>query len=110
MNNRSSRALTLPRAATRIATLVDGAPAVEGSDRPVGPELVSLGLEGAGRGRCLELVREGPPLAHAVIVDRPDVEPAQLEHQEHFRSPAADTAHQNQARHQLVVGESFDVV
>ena len=56
-------------------------------------------------------VEEAPvALAHAEVVDRPHVEPAELEHQEHLRGPAPDAAHERELAHDLVVGEARDAV
>jgi hypothetical protein len=43
-------------------------------------------------------------VAHPEVGDRPDVEPAQLEDEEHLRRPGADAAHARQRADDLVVG------
>src|SRR5450759_3388991 len=79
------------------------APAVPGRDRPERSKHITFGLEGAGRRQIFQLVRERPALADPVVVNRPHVEPAQLEDQEHLGGPPADASHLHQVRDKLVV-------
>src|SRR5438067_1913132 len=88
-----------------VALEVDGPPAVPGRDRAVGAERVAQRLELLGRGRGVDTPGEGVPHADAEVVNRPDVEAAQLEEQEHLRGPAADAAHLDEAGDDLVVAE-----
>src|SRR5438094_306782 len=72
--------------------IFDRAPAVPGRDRAVGPELLALALQGF---RCDHLplaMGQGPAFAHAVVVDRPDVEPPELKDEKHLRRPSADAS------------------
>src|SRR6266404_5144267 len=83
----------------------DRFPAVAGGDRAVRPEALAERLECLGGRRRVELPREAVALTHAEIVDGPDVEPAQLEHQVHLGSPAADAAHRGERRKEFLVAE-----
>src|SRR4051812_21449116 len=67
----------------------DGFPAVAGDDGAVGTEPVAEGFELPWTRRWVEAPGEAVTLAHAEIVDGPDVEPAELEHQVHLRRPTS---------------------
>src|SRR6185437_1634081 len=62
----------------------NGGPAVTRDDRPVGAEPLTERLELLCRRRRVELPGKGVALADAEVVDRPDVEAPQLEHQVHL--------------------------
>jgi len=49
------------------------------------------------RRHFLQAVGEAKALAHAKVIDGQHIGPAQLEHQQHFDGPAADTADGGQA-------------
>src|SRR5216684_1554145 len=84
----------------------DGCPAVAGDDRAVGPEAIPEWFElFRGRGR-FELPGEGVALADAEVVDGPDVEAAQLEHEVHLGGPAADAADAHKRSDQFLVAAS----
>src|SRR4029453_9020765 len=84
----------------------DCRPAVTGHDRAVRAERLAEWAELLGCGRGVELPGQGVALANAEVVDRPDVEPPQLEHQVHLRCPAADTADGAQPADQPLVAQS----
>src|SRR5207245_725182 len=81
----------------------------DGGDRPVGPELLAFCLQGARRDHLALAMRQRPALAHAVVVDRPHIEPPKLKHQEHLRRPPADPTDLDEAGDQLVVRQRVDV-
>src|SRR5713226_7602244 len=62
---------------------IDDAPAVPGGDRTVRSEPLPFGLHLARLQRFFEPVRGLPALTHAIVVHRPDIQSAQLEHEEH---------------------------
>jgi hypothetical protein len=81
----------------------DGRPAVAGGDRAVGAEAIAERVElFRGRG-WFELPGEGVALTDAEVVDGPDVEAAQLEHQVHLGGPAADGAYGYEPGDQFLV-------
>src|SRR4051794_12898570 len=98
---------SLPEGGVRAAAEQrDCFPAVARDDRAVGTEAFAERVEQL-RGRW----RRDPPcdpvaLADAEVVDGPDVEPAQLEHQEHLGRPAADAPHRHELGHELVVAQA----
>src|SRR5438067_4420160 len=81
----------------------DGLPAVAGGDRAVGTESVPEHAELPGERWWIEAPRQAVALANAEVVDRPDVEAAQLEHQIHLGRPAADAAHRHETGDDVVV-------
>src|SRR5205823_6919401 len=81
----------------------DGLPAVAGGDRAVGTEPVPEHAELPGERWCIEAPRQAVALANAEVVDRPDVEAAQLEHQIHLGRPAADATHGHETGDDVVV-------
>src|SRR5262245_20891715 len=64
-----------------------GGPAVAGDDRAVWAEAVAERFELLRGGRRVELPGEGVALANAEVVDGPDIEASQLEHQVHLGRP-----------------------
>ena len=90
------------RALRRARVQFRGPPAVPGRHRPVGPERLAERLELA-RGRLGDLPGQPVAAADAEVADRPDVQPPQLEDQEHLRRPRPDAAHRRQPRDDLVV-------
>src|SRR6266566_4379866 len=87
------------------AEQVDCDPAVARDDRAVGAEALTERRELLRGRRRVELPCRAVALADTEVVDGPDVEPAQLEHQVHLRGPAADTADGDELGDQLVVAE-----
>src|SRR5208337_1171333 len=77
-----------------------GPPAVPGRHRPVRPEPVAERLELPG-GRRRDLPGQPIAAADAEVADRPDVQAAQLEEQEHLGRPGPDAAHLRQPRDDL---------
>src|SRR5262252_8480570 len=68
-----------------------GSPAVPRYDAAVRPVRVAERIEFL-RGRRRDAPGEPVPLPHAQVSRGPDVQPPQLEQQEHLRRPRADTA------------------
>src|SRR5258706_8546854 len=62
----------------------DRFPAVAGDDGAVWAESIAEWLELLRRGRRVEVPGKPVALSDAEVVDRPDVEPAELEHQVHL--------------------------
>ncbi len=84
---------------------VGGPPAVPRGDRPVRSQRFTQWFEFARAvGGADNPKDRAVALAHAEVVDRPHVEPSELEHQEHLGGPAADPAHRRELLHDLVVG------
>ena len=83
-----------------------GGPAVAGDDRAVRTEAFAERLELLRGRRRVDVPGEGVALPDAEVVDRPDVEASQLEHQVHLGCPAADPAHGDQPLDQLLVASS----
>src|SRR5436190_23339122 len=84
----------LPQARVGAATEQgDALPAIAGNDGPVRAETVAERLELLRRGRGIEAPRQAVALPDPEVVDGPDVEPAQLEHQVHLGGPPADAPH-----------------
>src|SRR6188474_2729218 len=76
----------------RAAAEVDRLPAVQRSGAAERPVALAFGFQCARRDGCWQFVDEAVAVAHAEVVDRPDVGPAQLEEQEHLGRPATDAA------------------
>src|SRR6266404_9745907 len=84
----------------------DGCPAVAGDDRAVRSEAIAEWFElFRGRG-WFELPGEGVALADAEVVDGPEVEAAQLEHEVHLGGPAADAAYADKRSDQFLIAAS----
>jgi len=88
----------------------DGSPAIPRGHRAVGPEAFARDLELLRRRQPRQSVGQRVAVAHAIVTDRPHVEPAQLENEEHLGGPASDAAHDRQARDDLLVGEPADAM
>ena len=71
--------------------------------RAVGPEHLAQLSQLLGLRQLGQPVGARVALAHAVVVDRPHVQPAELEDQEHLGRPAADAPHAGEPGHDLVV-------
>src|SRR5260221_10708192 len=84
----------------------DGCPAVAGDDRAVGSEAVAERFELFWGRVWFELPGEGVALADAEVVDGPDVEAAELEHQVHLGGPAADAAYADKRSDQFLLAPS----
>src|SRR5437667_2250827 len=89
---------------------VDGLPAVPCRHRAIGPEPLALALELLRRQQIPQAIGQGVALAHPVVADRPDVEPAKLENQEHFGGPSPDTPDDRQPRDDFLIGEGADPI
>src|SRR5204863_3403986 len=87
----------------RAGAELGGPPAVPGQDGPERPVGLAERLELARAGRR-DVPREAVAVAYPEVGDRPDVEPAQLEDEEHLRRPWPDAAHARQPGDDLVVG------
>src|SRR5712691_2947647 len=83
----------------------DCRPAVAGDDRSVGAEAVAEWRQLLGARRWLDPPCDAVALPDAEVVDGPDVEPAQFEHQVHLRGPAADAPDGDERCDQLIVAE-----
>src|SRR2546421_12866548 len=92
----------------RFPWFVAGLPAVPGGNRPVRPEALPLGLKLLRRQEVPQAVGQRVAFANPVVLDRPHVEPAQLEDQEHFGGPAPDAADDSEARDDVLVSEPTD--
>src|SRR5216117_3615641 len=88
--------------------LANGLPAIPRGHRSVGPEPLALSLELLRRRELPQVVGQRVAFANAVVPDRPHVEPAQLEDQEHLSGPLSDAAHNREARNDVLVGEPAD--
>src|SRR5256885_16573272 len=98
--------MSLPEFAVRSG----GLPALPGRPRWVGPEPLALSLELLRRRELPQVVGQRVAFANAVVPDRPHVEPAQLEDQEHLSGPLSDAAHNREARNDVLVGEPADAI
>src|SRR5262249_15909936 len=71
----------------------DGFPAIARTDRSIRPKTVAERRELLRRRRGIDSPGQAVALTDAEIVDRPDIEPAQLEHQIHLCGPPADPSY-----------------
>src|SRR4029079_9306116 len=81
----------------------DGRPAVARDDRAIGPEALAERCKLLGARRRVEAPGECVALSYAEVVDGPDVEAAQLEHQVHLGRPPADAPDGDERGDQLVI-------
>src|SRR5258708_6779107 len=77
-------------------------PAIAGDDGAIGTEPVAERREVFRAWRWVEAPGEAVALAYAEVVDGPDVEPAELEHEVHLCGPSSDAAHGYQIGDDLV--------
>src|SRR5262249_36697505 len=94
------------RWADAAAVECHGGPAVARDDRAIRPEALAERVELPRRRRRVELPRKAVAAPDAEVVDGPDVEPAQLEEEEHLRAPAPDPADGRELGGDSLVGET----
>ena len=85
---------------------VGGPPAVPGRQRPVRPERSPSGSSSSPWVAARRSDRIAVALADAEVADRPHVEPAELEHEEHLGGPPSDAAHQRELARRSSSSES----
>src|SRR2546426_7269290 len=91
-----------------LTLLPDGLPAIPRRHRSVGPEPLALPLKLLRRQELPQAVGQRVAFANAVVPDRPHVEPAQLEDQEHLSGPPSDAAHNREAEDVLPLSRAAD--
>src|SRR5262245_38870105 len=89
---------------------MDGFPAIPCGYRSVGSEYFSFHIELLGRRELPQAVGQRVAGAHAIVSDRPHVEAAQLEDQEHLGGPPSDATDDREACDDLLVAEPADAV
>src|SRR6476620_43660 len=93
------RAVRGPLAEGRVGSAAvegDRLPAVAGDNGAVRAESIAERFELLRRGRWLDVPGQSISLPDAQVGDRPDVEPAEFEHQVHLRGPAADATNRDE--------------